>query len=84
MKGRRGIMASIRKRENNYQITVNCGRNIYGKQIGENTTFSPDPVRTEKQNQKALEAFVFEFEQRVKSGKYLGMELLPAIRKKGG
>lgn len=57
-------MASVRKRGNSYQITVSNGRNIYGKQLIETATFVPDPNRTERQNQKALEKFVFEFEEK--------------------
>lgn len=64
-------MASIRKRGNSYQITVSNGRDIYDNQILERTTWKPDPNKTEKQNQKALELFALEFEDRVKNGKYL-------------
>lgn len=67
-------MASIRKRGDTYQITVSNGRDSTGKQIIETATFAPDPSRTEKQNRKALEKFVFEFEDKVKSGKYLDGE----------
>ncbi len=69
-------MASITKRNNSYRISVSNGRDSTGKQIIETTTFTPDPARTEKQNQKALEKFVFEFEEKVKSGKYLQGEKL--------
>lgn len=69
-------MASIRKRGNNYQVTVSNGRDSQGKQIIETATFVPDPEKTAKQNQKALEKFVFEFEEKVKSGKYLNGEKL--------
>lgn len=67
-------MASIRKRGKTYQVTVSNGRDSKGKQIIETATFTPDPARTEKQNQKALQLFALEFEQRVKSGKYLDGE----------
>ena len=67
-------MASIRKRGNTYQVTVSNGRDSSGKQIIETATFIPDPQKTDKQNQKALEKFVFEFEEKVKSGKYLDGE----------
>lgn len=67
-------MASIRKRGNTYQITVSNGRDSSGHQILETTTFRPDPNKTDKQNQKALEKFVIEFEDKVKSGKYLSGE----------
>ena len=69
-------MASIRKRKSSYQITVSNGRRPDGSQIIETATFTPDPNKTEKQNQKALEKFVFEFEEKVKSGKYLDGEKL--------
>lgn len=69
-------MASIRKRGKSYQITVSNGRRADGKQIIETATFTPDPSKTEKQNQKALEKFVFEFEEKVTSGKYLDGEKL--------
>lgn len=67
-------MASIRKRGNSYQITVSNGRRADGSQIIETATFTPDPARTEKQNQKALEIFALKFEDQVKSGKYLDGE----------
>lgn len=67
-------MASIRKRKNSYQITVSNGRDIYGKQILETATFIPDPEKTDRQNQKALERFAMDFEDRIKSGKYLSGE----------
>ena len=61
-------MASIRKRGNTYKIEVFKGRDINGKKIVESATFTPDPERTERQNQKALEQFVRNFEERVKNG----------------
>lgn len=67
-------MASITKRGNGYRITVSNGRDRMGKQILETATFIPDPDKTERQNQKALERFAVEFESRVKDGKYLSGE----------
>lgn len=64
-------MASIRKRGKSYQITVSNGRDIHDRQILETATWTPDPSKTEKQNQKALERFAMDFEDKVKSGKYL-------------
>ncbi|MCI8993993.1 MAG: site-specific integrase [Eubacterium sp.] len=64
-------MASIRKRRKSYQITVSNGRDIHDKQILETATWPPDPDKTEKQNQKALQRFAMDFEEKVKSGKYL-------------
>lgn len=69
-------MASIRKRGTSYQITVSNGRDSSGKQILETTTFTPDQNLTDKQQKKALDTFVFEFEQKVKSGKLLKGEKL--------
>lgn len=69
-------MASIRKRGNSYQITISNGYDVSGKKLTETTTYTPDPSLTPKQQQKALETFVFEFEQRVKSGKVLKGEKL--------
>lgn len=61
-------MASIVKRGNTYRIFVSKGRGADGKKMVETTTFRPDPSRTERQNQKALEAFARDFEERVKNG----------------
>ena len=67
-------MASIRKRGKGYQITVSNGRKSDGSQIVETTTFIPDPNKTEKQNQKALEVFAIKFEEQVRNGTYLDGE----------
>ncbi|MGN0290922.1 MAG: tyrosine-type recombinase/integrase, partial [Lachnospiraceae bacterium] len=67
-------MASIRKRGKGYQITISNGRDIHGKQIIETATFIPDPDKTDKQNQRSLERFVMDFEDKVKNGKYLDGE----------
>ena len=64
-------MASIRKRGESYQITVSNGRRADGSQIIETTTWSPDPYKTAKQNEKALQQFAIEFEEQVKAGKSL-------------
>lgn len=69
-------MASITKRKNSYRVSVSNGRRPDGSQIIETATFRPDPNKTEKQNLKALEIFAFEFEQKVRSGKYLDGEKL--------
>lgn len=69
-------MASIRKRKNSYQITVSNGYDALGRKLTETATFTPDSTKTEKQNQKALEIFAFEFEQKVRSGNYLDGEKL--------
>lgn len=71
---RNDIMANITKRGNTYRIRVSNGRKADGTQIMETTTFIPDPAKTDKQNQKALEVFVVKFEEQVKNGKFLDGE----------
>lgn len=61
-------MASIRERNGSYQITVSCGRDIYGKKLRETVTFTPDPSLTPKKRQKAVEEFAREFEAKVNNG----------------
>lgn len=67
-------MASIEKRGNTYTIVVSAGYDVNGKKLREKTTFVPDPDMTEKQQQKALEKFTYDFEEKVKNGKYLNGE----------
>ena len=70
-------MASITERKNGtFRIAVSNGRDINGKQIIETTTFKFDATKTKRQNEKALEKFVIEFETRVKEGKLLSGEKL--------
>lgn len=61
-------MASIKERNGSYQVTVSCGRDIYGKKIVETVTFTPDPSLTPKRRQKAAEEFARQFEADVKNG----------------
>lgn len=61
-------MASIRERNGSYQITVSCGRDIYGKKLIETTTYTPDPSLTPKKRQKAVEEYARRFEDQVKNG----------------
>lgn len=61
-------MASIKERNGSYQITVSCGRDIYGKKLIETTTFTPDSGLTPKKRQKAVEEFARQFEADVKNG----------------
>lgn len=44
---------------------------VEGKKLREKVTFTPDTDMTPKQQQKALDTFVFNFEERVLNGKYL-------------
>jgi integrase len=68
-------MASIKKISNkkgvSYKITVSCGYDITGKKLIETTTYRPDISLTPKQQEKELQQFAYEFEQRVKNGKLL-------------
>ena len=67
-------MANITKRGNSYRIRVSNGRKADGTQIMESANFIPDPHKTDKQNQKALEIFVVKFEEQVRNGKFLDGE----------
>lgn len=64
-------MASIEKRGTSYRITVCLGTDIYGKKLFEKITFRPDPGLTPAKEKKAVEAFAFDFEQKVLNGKVL-------------
>jgi hypothetical protein len=59
-------MATIQKRGDSYKVIVACGLAADGKQIRKTTTFKPIPGLTERQAQKALDAFVLDFERKVK------------------
>lgn len=61
-------MASIRKRKGSFQITVSLGYDIHGKKLLETVTFTPDPSLTPKQQEKAVSAFAYEFEAKIKNG----------------
>ena len=66
------MMASVKKIENkkgiSYKIIVSNGYDINGKKIVQTTTFIPNPELTRKQQEKELERFVFEFEDKVRKG----------------
>lgn len=65
-------MASVTKIENkkgiSYKIIVSCGYDTKGKKLVKTTTYKPDPTMTAKQQEKALDRFVMEYEDRVKNG----------------
>lgn len=65
-------MASVREIHNkkgiSYKIEVSNGYTADGKKIRETTTFVPDQTLTKKQQEKALQKFVMEFEDKVKNG----------------
>ena len=62
------MMASIQNRNGHYQITISNGYDVYGKKIRHVRTFTPDPARTEKQQQRDLQQFIREFEEEIESG----------------
>ena len=64
-------MATIEKRKDSYRITVSCGYDINGKQIKQRTTYKPDATLSPAKAKKALEKFVIDFENSVKSGKLI-------------
>ena len=68
-------MAHIRKREGkngvSYQVIVSCGYDIRGRQICRRATFTPTEGMTEKQIQKALNKFAYDFERKVLDGEIL-------------
>lgn len=65
-------MATIQKRHETYFITVSCGYDeAAGRQIRKTCTYHPPRTgMTDKQIQKDLNAFVVEFEKKVKSSNY--------------
>lgn len=65
-------MASIRKIEGkkgvSYKIEVSCGYDVSGKKLRQTTTFVPDSTMSRRQQEKALQKFAAEFEEKVKNG----------------
>ncbi len=68
-------MATIQKRTTkkgiSYHITVSNGYDIAGKQIRKKTVYTPELGMTEKQIERAVKKFAYEFEQKVLSGAIL-------------
>lgn len=64
-------MATILKHGNTYRIRVSCGYDLSGAQIMKSVTWRPDPDKTQRQNEKALEQEAVLFEKKVKDGLYL-------------
>ncbi len=59
-------MATIKRRNNTYQITVSLGYDVNGKKIRKTTTFKPPEGVTERKADKLAEVFAHDFEQRCK------------------
>lgn len=60
-------MATIRKRKDNYEVSVYCGSS-HGKNVYKYATFRPDPKKSDRANQKALNEFAVDFERKCKTG----------------
>ncbi|WP_407383357.1 tyrosine-type recombinase/integrase [Ruminococcus sp.] len=64
-------MATIRKRNNSYQIGVSCGYDINGKQIMRYMTYTPEPGMTAKQIKKELDRQAVLFEESCTTGQVM-------------
>ena len=64
-------MATIRKRNNSYQISVSCGYDMNGKQICRYMTYTPDPGMTAKQIEKELQRQAVLFEESCTTGQVM-------------
>ncbi len=65
---------SIVKRGSSYRIIVSMGRDSNGKQIQKTTTYKPDRTLTPRQQERAVERFAMEFEDKVRKGLVLDGE----------
>lgn len=63
-------MATIRKRNNTYQIRVSAGYGIDGKQIVYQKTWKPESGMTQKQIEKELQRVAVLFEEQCATGQY--------------
>lgn len=61
-------MATIKKRNNTYKITVSCGRTSDGKQIRRYLTYIPEKGMTERQIEKEVQRRAILFEEQCKNG----------------
>ncbi len=61
-------MASIRKKNNSYEIRVSCGYDVNGKQKFQQLTWKPEPGMTPKQIEKELTRQTVIFEENCKKG----------------
>lgn len=61
-------MATIRKKNNSYEITASCGYDITGKQIRRYLTYTPEPNMTAKQIEKEVQRQAVLFEEECKKG----------------
>ncbi|MEE1137551.1 MAG: tyrosine-type recombinase/integrase [Acutalibacteraceae bacterium] len=68
-------MATIVKRGNTYTIRVSAGYDINGKKMLHNMTWKPAPNMTPKQIEKELNRQVVMFEEKIKSGLFIGSDV---------
>ena len=61
-------MASIRKKNNSYEIRVSCGYDVNGKQKFQQMTWKPETGMTEKQIEKEVNRQAVLFEESCKNG----------------
>ena len=61
-------MATIRQRNNTYQITVSCGYDMNGRQIRRTMTYTPERSMTAKQIEKELDRQAVLFEEKCAQG----------------
>ena len=61
-------MASIRKKNNSYEIRVSCGYDVNGKQKFQQMTWRPEPGMTKRQIEKELNRQAVMFEEACKKG----------------
>lgn len=65
---------SIVKRSSSYRIIVSMGRDSNGKQIQKTTTYKLDRTLAPRQQERAVERFAMEFEDKVRKGLVLDGE----------
>lgn len=68
-------MATITKRGGTYRIKVSCGYSADGRQITRSTTWKPTPGMTTRQEEKELNRQATLFEERVKTGQFIGSNI---------
>ena len=61
-------MATIRKRNNTYQIRVSCGYDVHGKQVEQSMTWKPTEGMTARQIEKELNRQAVMFEEACMNG----------------
>ncbi|MFI3326206.1 MAG: site-specific integrase [Clostridia bacterium] len=59
-------MATVKKRNNTFHITVSMGLDVNGKKIRKTTTFTPPPNTTDRKSEKLANEFAIEFERKCK------------------